>query len=116
MNTVVTSKEEILKKSRELIQENGWASVNIRSVAAACGVSVGSIYNYFESKSALVSATMIKAGIGAAVMPDFAQPVFEGVSTATVPELGRVELGLYWREASAPAREFARCAEEVFRG
>ena len=55
MNTVVTSKEEILKKSRELIQENGWASVNIRSVAAACGVSVGSIYNYFESKSALVS-------------------------------------------------------------
>ena len=33
MNTVVTSKEEILKKSRELIQENGWASVNIRSVA-----------------------------------------------------------------------------------
>lgn len=58
MNTVVTSKEEILKKSRELIQENGWASVNIRSVAAACGVSVGSIYNYFESKSALVSATV----------------------------------------------------------
>ena len=58
MNTIVTSKEEILKKSRELIQENGWASVNIRSVAAACGVSVGSIYNYFESKSALVSATV----------------------------------------------------------
>lgn len=58
MNTVVTSKEEILKKSRELIQETGWASVNIRSVAAACGVSVGSIYNYFESKSALVSATV----------------------------------------------------------
>lgn len=58
MNTVVTSKEEILKKSRELIQKNGWATVNIRSLAAACGVSVGSIYNYFESKSALVSATV----------------------------------------------------------
>ena len=68
----------------------------------------------YYSGSALVSATMIKAGIGAAVMPDFAQPVFEGVSTATVPELGRVELGLYWREGSAPARELARCAEEVF--
>ena len=58
MNTVVTSKEEILKTSRELIQQEGWSAVNIRSVAAACGVSVGSIYNYFPSKSALVGAAV----------------------------------------------------------
>ena len=58
MNTVVTSKEEILKTSRELIRREGWSAVNIRSVAAACGVSVGSIYNYFDSKAALVSATV----------------------------------------------------------
>jgi len=58
MNTVVTSREDILKTSRELIRRQGWSAVNIRSVAAACGVSVGSIYNYFDSKSALVSATV----------------------------------------------------------
>lgn len=58
MNTVVTSKEEILKTSRELIREKGWSAVNIRSVAAACKVSVGSIYNYFDSKAALVGATV----------------------------------------------------------
>lgn len=58
MNTVVTSKEEILKTSRELIQQAGWSAVNIRSVAAACGVSVGSIYNYFDSKAALMGATV----------------------------------------------------------
>lgn len=58
MNTVVTSKEEILKTSRELIQQHGWSAVNIRSVAAACGVSVGSIYNYYDSKAALVRATV----------------------------------------------------------
>lgn len=58
MNTVVTSKEEILKTSRELIQRQGWTAVNIRSVAAACGVSVGSIYNYFGSKTALVGAVV----------------------------------------------------------
>ena len=45
MNTIVTSKEDILKNSRELIREKGWAAVSIRSVASACGVSVGSIYN-----------------------------------------------------------------------
>lgn len=41
MNTVVASKEEILKASRELIRQQGWSAVGIRSVAAACGVSVG---------------------------------------------------------------------------
>ena len=58
MNTIVTSKEEILKNSRELIREKGWAAVSIRSVASACGVSVGSIYNYYDSKAELISATV----------------------------------------------------------
>lgn len=58
MNTVVTSREELLKASRALLQRAGWRAVNIRSVAAACGVSVGSIYNYFDSKAALISATV----------------------------------------------------------
>ena len=34
MNTVVTSKDEILKTNRELIQKQGWSAVSIRSVAA----------------------------------------------------------------------------------
>ena len=58
MNKTVTSKEEILKTSRKLIREQGCAAVNIRSVATACGVSVGSIYNYFDSKAALVGAAV----------------------------------------------------------
>ncbi|OUN20727.1 TetR family transcriptional regulator [Flavonifractor sp. An82] len=58
MNTVVTSKEDILKASRTLIQKEGWSAVNIRSVASACGVSVGSIYNYFDSKAALMGAVV----------------------------------------------------------
>ena len=58
MHSAVTSREDILKVSRELIRRQGWPAIHIRSVAAACGVSVGSIYNYFGSKSALVSATV----------------------------------------------------------
>ena len=58
MNPMATSKEDILQISRKLIQQNGWAGVNIRSVAAACGVSVGCIYNYFGSKTDLLSATV----------------------------------------------------------
>lgn len=58
INTVVTSKEAILDMSRQLMQKQGWKSINIRSVASACGVSVGSIYNYFDSKSDLTAAVV----------------------------------------------------------
>ena len=55
---MITSKEEILKASRELIRQKGWEAVNIRAVAAACGVSVGAIYYYFDSKAELTGAAV----------------------------------------------------------
>ncbi|MDE7324369.1 MAG: TetR/AcrR family transcriptional regulator [Lachnospiraceae bacterium] len=58
MNTIITSREAILDKSWQLVTEKGWSAVSIRTVAAACGVSVGSIYNYFASKSDLITATV----------------------------------------------------------
>lgn len=58
MNTMITSKEEILKASRKLIRQKGWEAVNIRAVAAACGVSVGAIYYYFDSKAELTGAAV----------------------------------------------------------
>lgn len=58
MNTVVTSREDILQHSRQLIRRQGWGAVSIRMVAQACGVSVGSIYNYFGSKAELVGAVV----------------------------------------------------------
>lgn len=58
MNNIVTSKDIILKVSKNLIIEQGWTAINIRSVAAACGVSIGSIYNYFPSKADLIAATI----------------------------------------------------------
>lgn len=58
MHPVITSREAILESSRRLIREQGWQAVSIRSVATACGVSVGSIYNYFDNKSELIAATV----------------------------------------------------------
>lgn len=58
MNHMVTSKERILQASRNLIQEKGWKAINIRAVAANCNVSVGAIYNYYESKADLIAATV----------------------------------------------------------
>lgn len=58
MNNNVTSKEEILKVSRNLICQYDCSAVSIRKVAAACGVSVGAIYNYFPSKAELTAAAV----------------------------------------------------------
>lgn len=58
LNTTVTSRQEIIEVSRQLIQEQGWRAVSIRSVASACNVSVGSIYNYFQSKTDLMAAVI----------------------------------------------------------
>lgn len=58
MNTIVTSRDAILKKSRELIRQKGCSALNIRAVANECNVAVGSIYNYFSSKAELNEAVV----------------------------------------------------------
>lgn len=58
MNTIITSRDAILDTCRQLVKEQGWPAVNIRNVATACGVSVGSIYYYFDSKTTLTAATV----------------------------------------------------------
>lgn len=92
MNTVVTSKEEILKTSRELIRREGWSAVNIRSVAAACGVSVGSIYNYFDSKAALVGAAVESVWCEIFHRPEDGA-VFEDTQACITWLYGRMEYG-----------------------
>lgn len=58
MNTKVTSREAILAECRKLVMEQGVSALNIRSVANACGVAVGSIYNYFPSKTELIGSAI----------------------------------------------------------
>lgn len=92
MNTIVTSKEEILRTSRKLIQQQGWSSINIRSVAAACGVSVGSIYNYFDSKSALMGAAVESVWCEIFHRPED-EAVFQDTLTCIRWMYGRMEYG-----------------------
>lgn len=92
MNTIVTSKEEILQTSRNLIRTQGWNAVSIRSVASACGVSVGSIYNYFESKTDLVTATVESVWCEIFHRPEN-RDVFEDTKTCIVWIYERLEYG-----------------------
>lgn len=92
MNTVITSKEDILKTSRELISRQGWSAINIRSVAAACGVSVGSIYNYFDSKAALACATVESIWCEIFRRPE-SGAVFQDIQACVIWMYGQMEYG-----------------------
>lgn len=54
MNKVVSSKEDILKASRNLIEREDAYSINIRAIAKEANISVGTIYNYYSSKEELI--------------------------------------------------------------
>lgn len=52
------SRQQLLQAAKALVIEEGAEALNIRRLAAVCGVSVGSIYNYFPAKSDLVAAVV----------------------------------------------------------
>ncbi len=51
-------KTRLLAEARRQIAENGYAGTTIRSVAAKCGIAVGTVYNYFPSKDVLIASFM----------------------------------------------------------
>jgi AcrR family transcriptional regulator len=53
-------RERLVQEARQQLQSTGYGALTIRSVAAACGVGVGTVYNYFASKDALVAAFMLE--------------------------------------------------------
>ena len=49
-------REQLRAEAKRQIAERGYANTTIRSVASACGLGVGTVYNYFESKELLIAA------------------------------------------------------------
>ena len=47
---------QLLEEARRQIASQGYAGTTIRSVASACRVGTGTVYNYFPSKEMLVAA------------------------------------------------------------
>lgn len=52
--------ERLMEEARLQAEKNGYSAVTVRSVAEACGVGVGTVYNYYPSKDALLAAFLLK--------------------------------------------------------
>ncbi len=51
-------RENLLLEARRQIKSEGYEKTTIRSIAAACGVGIGTVYNYFPSKDMLIATFM----------------------------------------------------------
>ena len=47
--------KRLIAEAKRQIAESGYGATTIRSVAKGCNVGVGTVYNYFPSKDALIA-------------------------------------------------------------
>ena len=50
---------KLIEEAKKQIEEYGYSAVTIRSISKACGVGVGTVYNYFPSKEYLVAKHLL---------------------------------------------------------
>lgn len=50
----------LIEEAKRQVQQLGYGAMTIRSVAKACGMGVGTVYNYFPSKDALLAACLLE--------------------------------------------------------
>ena len=51
-------REKILCSARRRLLTEGYSALRLREIAADCGIAVGTIYNYYDSKLSLAEAVM----------------------------------------------------------
>lgn len=58
MNKQASDKQTIIKYAKELLIKNGEKGLSMRSLSAKAGISLGTVYNYFPNKDAIIGALM----------------------------------------------------------
>lgn len=53
-------REDVLRETKRQLLGNGADALTMRSVATACNIAVGTLYNYFISKDVMVATVMLE--------------------------------------------------------
>ena len=100
-------KDRLLAEAKRQIDQDGYDSVTIRSIAKGCGVGVGTVYNYFPSKEALIATHLLEDWHGcleaiqaAAAVSTVPQPVLQCMYDQLMGFTGRHET-IFRTEAAA---------------
>ncbi len=56
--------KKMLREVERLLAQGGYNAVTVRAVAQGCGVGVGTVYNYFSSKEALLAQLLLEDWMG----------------------------------------------------
>ena len=51
---------QLISEAKKQLEESGYGAITIRSIAKGCGVGVGTVYNYFPSKEALIATHLLE--------------------------------------------------------
>ena len=51
---------KLIEEACKQVKQSGYGAFTIRSVAKACGVGIGTVYNYFQSKDDLLAAFLLR--------------------------------------------------------
>ena len=52
--------EKLIEETRRQVMDVGYTALNIRDIARNCGVGIGTVYNYFPSKDALIAQFLLQ--------------------------------------------------------
>lgn len=59
--TKIATRERIVSAASRLFAKNGWAGTTTRDIAVAAEVATGTLFNYFQSKEAIVAFLVAEA-------------------------------------------------------
>ena len=78
-------RDELLQAAESIFAEEGLQTAKVESIAARAGVSVGTVYNYFADRKALVDAVMEFAQAGPVSPPAGARDADRGPALSRAP-------------------------------
>lgn len=97
-------KQQIVDVALELFSKNGFHGVSVSQIAKVCGISKGLMYNYFESKEALLEY----------VLEEYAQKIYLELDVDNDGVLSKIEFEHFVRSIYSMVKENPRYYKLIF--